>query len=208
MRHAIVGLSVLALLLGCAATASADDNWMLRTRLIYIAPDDGADGILEGADTTVESDLTVEVDLSYFFGDRWAIEGILATAAQEVKADLGGGEVSLGSVYHAPATILGQYHFGPDNKVKPYVGLGINYTIFYRESGTLDMLDLDSGSFGVAGQFGIDFRCGENKYFNFDVKYANIETDVEDPTGVVAMGSLGTVEVNPWIIGAGFGLRF
>ncbi len=208
-RIAIGFIGVLAVALTCMpTTAAADGDWLVRTRLIFIEPNDDADGVLGTVGAEVENDATVEVDASYFFTDNWAVEGILATAAQEVTADLGGGRTSLGSVYHAPATVLGQYHFMTDGKYKPYIGLGLNYTIFYSESGTLADLDLDSGSFGLAGQIGIDCEIGEGKVFNFDLKYANIESDVSDPNSVLVGGSLGTVEVNPLIIGVGFGFRF
>jgi outer membrane protein len=189
---------LLAVALACIPAMAAEGDWLVRTRLIFIEPNDDADGALAGAE--VENDVTVEVDASYFFTDNCAIEGILATAAQEVTA---GGE-SLGSVYHAPATFLGQWHFAPEGKARPYFGLGLNYTIFYSESGQLADLDLDSGSFGLAGQFGIDFGIGEDKVFNVDLKYINIENDVSAADGT----SLGTVEVNPLVIGFGFGMRF
>ncbi|NIM63434.1 MAG: hypothetical protein GTO30_17875, partial [Acidobacteria bacterium] len=97
-------------------------------------------------------------------------------AAQEVTINPGGmGELSLGSVYHAPATVLGQYHFGSEGKTRPYVGAGINYTIFYGESGDLQLLNLDSGSLGWAVQAGLDKQIGDDKVFNFDLKYIAIE---------------------------------
>jgi outer membrane protein len=182
---------------------AADGDWLVRTRLIYIAPNDDADDTLGAVSTEVESDLTVEVDATYFFNDRFAVEGILATAAQEVTADLGG-RTSLGSVYHAPATVLGQLHFGGEGKFRPYIGLGLNYTIFYSESGTLADLDLDSGSFGLAGQVGIDCAIGDDKVFNFDVKYIEISADVDDPDGILVGGSLGTVSTR-WSSASGSG---
>ncbi|MCP3977807.1 MAG: OmpW family protein [bacterium] len=190
------------LLLACApAVTAGEDDWMLRTRLLFIQPNDDADGDLGDAGTEVDSDLTIEIDLTRFFGDNLAIEAILATAAQEVTQ--AGGDVSLGSVYHAPATVLAQYHFNPDGDFRPYIGAGLNLTIFYQESGALANLDLDSTSFGLAGQVGFDIPVGDDKVFNFDVKYIDIELDVD--AGATA---LGTVDVNPLVVGVGFGFRF
>ena len=196
------GAIALAILFAPLAIAE-DGDWLVRTRLIFIEPDDDASGVLGTQNAEVESDVTIEVDATYFFTDRFAVEGILATASQEVTRDAaGGGSESLGSVMHAPATFTAQFHFNTDGKWKPYLGAGINYTIFYEETGALDGLDLDSGSFGPAGQVGVDRKIGENKLFNFDLKYVEIETDV-DAGGT----SLGTVEVNPLIVGVGFGFR-
>lgn len=209
-KHAWIGLFVMIALAvtGVPGAMAGDDNWLVRTRLIFIDPNDGADGVLESVGAEVDSDATIEVDASYFFTPNWSVEGILATAAQEVTADLGAGRISLGSVYHAPATVLGQYHFNTDGTFSPYIGAGLNYTIFYSESGALADLDLDAGSFGMAVQAGIDCEIGEGKVFNFDVKYVEIEADVADPNSVLVGGSLGTVEVNPLIVGVGFGFRF
>jgi outer membrane protein len=196
-------LLAVALTAATAVTAAEDDPWLVRTRLIYIAPNDDADGALGEANVGVESDFTVEVDLSYFFTPRCSIEAILATAAQEVTVPDSGGEVSLGSVYHAPATVLAQYHFNTDAAFQPYVGAGVNFTIFYSESGQLADLDLDSTSIGWAAQAGLDYELTENTVFNFDVKYITIETDV-----AAGGDDLGTVKVDPLVIGAGFGFRF
>ena len=184
------------------ALAEAGD-WMVRARLIYIAPNDDASGTLSTLAAEVESDLTVEVDVTRFITNKFAIEAILATAAQEITNDPGTGRESLGSVYHAPATVLAQYHFNSKNRFVPYLGAGLNYTIFYSESGGLADLDLDSGSFGLAAQAGFDVKIGEDKVFNFDLKHINIESDVSS-----GMTDLGTVEVNPLVVGVGFGVRF
>jgi outer membrane protein W len=48
---------------------------------------------------------------------------------------------------------------------------------------------------------------GENASINLDLKYIQIETDVD----AVIEGSsapLGTVEVNPFVFGVGFGYHF
>ena len=92
---------------------------------------------------------------------------------------------------------------GKTMSVKEVVDEITKDTIFYDESGALSTLGLDSGSFGLAGQVGADFMIGEDKLFNFDIKYINIDIDV-DAAGV----SQGTVDINPLVIGAGFGIRF
>jgi outer membrane protein len=199
-------LCVLCCMQATLPTAWAEEGkWQARSRLIFIEPNDDADGALGMLKTEVDSDFTVEVDGTYFVTPRFGIEGILATAAQEVTIDDGSGRVSLGSVYHAPATFLAQYHFRPEEKTRPYAGAGINYTIFYSESGALADLDLDSASFGLAGQLGVDFMLGEKLLFNIDVKYIEIDLDVDDPSSGTA---LGAVDVHPLVVGAGLGVRF
>lgn len=195
MRILILVAAALVLVPGIAL-AGGDGDHMIRVRAIAIEPDGaGTDG-LTGAD--VEGNFTIEVDFTWFLGDNWAIEAIAAMSSQEVT--IGGG--SLGSVHHLPPTVTAQYHFAPEGKVRPYVGLGVNYTLFYSETGALSTLDLDN-SFGFAGQLGMDFAMGETMSFNVDLKYINIEADVS--SGGIP---IGTVEINPWVLGFGFGHRF
>ncbi len=204
---ALVALVALAAGLATVPAEAAAGDKLLRTRVIYIAPNDGASGILDDvAKAEVEYDITVELDFSYFFTDNVALEVIFATAAQEVKLpglpdEFAVGD-SIGSVYHAPATFLAQYHFNPGG-MDFYVGAGINYTIFYGESGAIEELDIDSGSFGYAAQIGVDFPLSENMVFNIDLKYITIGTDVE-----LGGESLGEIDVDPFVLGFGVGFRF
>jgi outer membrane protein len=179
-----------------AARADDDGNWMVRVRAIHISPNDGGTSDLTGAE--VKGNSTIEVDFTRFLTDNLALEAIAATSSQEILIEGG----SLGSVHHLPPTVTLQYHFKPDGDVRPYLGLGVNYTMFYGETGVISSLDVDD-SFGFAGQFGIDFAVGDKGAFNIDLKYINIETEVS-AEGTV----LGDIEVNPWVLGVGFGHRF
>lgn len=193
-------LLVLVLPAGGQAMAGEGD-WLVRGRLINVMPDASGDGEAEGLD--VDDNITTEVDVTYFFADRWAAELIVATTSHEVTAPSEGGKVSLGSASLLPPTFVVQYHFMPDGKVRPYVGAGINYTIFYDQTGVLaDLDDLDN-SFGLAAQAGIDFMLNDTMSFNVDLKYISLDTDVSD-----AGMKLGTVTIDPWILGVGFGWRF
>lgn len=188
-----------------------EGDWLVRMRLLLIEPDAEADGTLGDLQVDVEPDITVEVDATYFITNSFAIEGILATASQEVvypvtSTTFGapvGSEVSLGSITHAPATFLAQYHFKPDGKIRPYIGAGLNITLFYGESGTLQDLETDSSSVGPAVQVGSDFMITDTISFNLDLKYIQIENEVL--SGGV---SLGTVDINPYVLGFGLGARF
>jgi len=193
---AVLVVLAVAVLVGGSALAGGDGDWMVRVRAINISPDEGGSEVLEDAE--VGGNSTIEIDVTRFFTEHLALEVIAATSSQEVRLE----GSSLGSVYHLPPTATFQYHFIPDGKFRPYIGAGINYTIFYDQVGPLEDFDVDD-SFGFAGQIGADIPVGEIGAFNVDLKYINIETEVELDGEFV-----GDLEVNPWVIGFGFGHRF
>ena len=64
-------------------------------------------------------------------------------------------------------------------------------------------------SWGWSGQFGFDVAINDHWFFNFDVKYIDIDT-----TAVLVTDDGSNtrrtvdVEIDPWIPGFGFGYRF
>ncbi len=123
-----------------------------------------------------------------------------------------------GSVIQAkmlPITLMTQYHLLPDAKIRPYLGMGINYTYFFSPDPTHALhrafdgareLSLDAG-YGWAAQLGVDLELGNDWLLNFDLKYLNAETTARFQSG--EYGEMSTdIEINPWIIGLGVGRKF
>jgi outer membrane protein len=128
---------------------------------------------------------------------------LLAALPFEHDIELNGSKV--GETKQLPPTLSVQWHF-PIGQFKPYVGVGVNYTIFFDQSttGALDGADLDlDNSLGLAGQAGVDWFINDNWLINFDVRYISIETDAK-----VNGDKLGTVDINPWIVGLNAGYKF
>ena len=183
------------------ARAEGDSPWLIRVRGIYVSPDESAS--VRGLAGAVEADgsLVPELDISYFFTDNIAAELILATSNHDMSATAG---VDLGDVWVLPPTLTLQYHFSPKETFRPYVGAGINYTIFYGEDkGAVASIDYEDG-FGYALQAGADFDLGNQWVFNIDVKKLWLNTDVTINGGAIT----ADVDLDPWIFGAGFGYRF
>jgi len=112
-----------------------------------------------------------------------------------------------------PPTLTLQYHFMPDSNVRPYAGIGLNYTIFYSEDvqgplaingATVNMRP----SLGWAAQIGADFDLSDSGWFaNVDVKYIDMDTRAEFRG--TAVGDVNVdVEINPVVFGIGIGKRF
>ena len=112
----------------------------------------------------------------------------------------------MGSVWLLPPTLTLQYHFLPTSRFSPYVGAGLNYTIFYNEKkGALRSISYDD-NIGYALQAGIDYAIAGAWSLNVDVKKLWLNTDVKANLGGTALKA--DVDINPWIFGVGLGYRF
>lgn len=196
MRNSILGGVALLLLASSSLLAQSrpEHPWLIRARGVAIVPD--ASSSPAGLD--VESDGTVELDISYAFHRLFSFELVLASAAQEVTGPTG----SLGAVNHLPPTLLLQFHPISTGIVRPYLGGGGNVTYFYNKSGALEDFDLDT-SVGWAAQAGVDFALNRRAVFNIDAKYVKIGTDVKSNGA-----QLFDLDIDPVVIGVGFGYRF
>ena len=188
-----------------------------------MSPDDSSsvlrtNGVgIDGTSVSVDDDTVPELDITYMITDNVGLELILATSKHNVSGE--GGLAALGEIvesYVLPPSLLLQYHFSPDATFRPYVGAGINYTLFYDDDTTSSLndfvggvsdLDLDS-SFGLAAQVGFDVAVGDSWFFNVDVKYLDIDTEATIQTNG-ALGELSVdVDIQPYVFGAGVGWRF
>ncbi|MCF8713680.1 OmpW family protein [Joostella atrarenae] len=214
---------VLSLLVGCFAISFAtaqeskkshDNNdfyrWQIRARGILVTPDESANISLIGGDAEITKAFMPELDFTYFFTKNFAAELILATTRHGVKAtNTAVGNLDLGDVWLLPPTLTFQYHWNVEENVRPYVGAGINYTIFYGEDNgpIADNMKYDN-TFSPAIQFGIDFDISERWFINVDAKYLFMSTDVEvDATSALGAVVDADVDINPFIAGIGIGFK-
>ncbi|MCX7629921.1 MAG: outer membrane beta-barrel protein [Geminicoccaceae bacterium] len=178
---------------------------MVRARGIAMIPEDRARIETIGGDTDLSNVVVPELDFSYFSTDNLALELILATTPHDIDVENSAiGDRKIGSVWLLPPTPTLQYHFLPRGDRSPYVGAGVNFTLFYGidEKNPIQKIDIDP-AFGWALQAGFDYRIADRWYLNVDVKKLFLDADAEINRAVDA-----EVEINPWIFGSGVGYRF
>lgn len=185
--------------------ALADQGSLLvRARAVYVDFDNGQkDGLPLGGATKVEADSRwiPEVDFSYFLTKNIAAELVL-TYPQDIDIMVGGAKA--GTIKALPPSLLVQYHFTELGAFKPYIGAGVNYTIFSKRSNILGgAAEVERSSFGLVGQLGFDYLIDKKWSINVDVKYVQMDTDVK-----VGGNKVGNVELNPITAGVGVGYRF
>ncbi|WP_298375388.1 OmpW family outer membrane protein [Azospirillum sp.] len=165
----------------------------------------------------VGNDYIPEVDFTYFFTDNIAAELIAGTSRHKVRGNLNGlgNSIEVGKVSLLPPTLTVQYHFLPKERISPYVGAGLNYTLFYNEdaANTVNPAGLRvtnteyKNRFGFALQAGVDVALTGAWSLNLDVKKIFLKTDV---TATVngALPVTSKVTLDPWLVGVGVGYRF
>lgn len=216
---AITSLFIAGITVAAHPAFAAEGDFLLRIRGIVVAPNEDSTGInpaFPSDEVKVSTSVMPEVDLSYFLTNNVALELIAATTKHDIGGKTGTPAAigDLASTWVLPPTLTLQYHFMPDAAVRPYVGAGVNYTIFYSEDAS-SRLEAALGptkvslsdSFGYALQAGVDIDLNKNLFLNFDAKYVDMDTTAKIRTTAAGLQTV-KVDINPFIVGAGFGFRF
>jgi outer membrane protein len=217
MRSMLFAATALAALAAATPAAAKQGDWLVRLRAIVVAPNESSGPVLPSfpsATVGVGNAVMPELDFTYMATDHIGIELILATTRHTIS---GQGSLEpvgpLASTWVLPPTLTAQYHFTPEAKVRPYVGVGLNWSIFYSESASDELenavgaTDVGlSNSVGVAFQAGIDIDLSPKVFLNFDIKYITMGTNATLTTG--ALVNTVDVDVNPLVFGVGLGTRF
>lgn len=213
MKTFVLGAMSLAMLGLSTAPALAnpfEDRLQVKVGVIGVLPNEEADITIIGGDTEISDEYLPSVQLEWFFTDNVSAELLCCVAPHEVKAvGTALGTVNLGEITLFPPTLTVKYRANADGAVQPYVGAGINYTLFFNEDlpagGPVTRIDYGS-SIGPALQVGADFKINDRWSFNLDARRVWIHTDVTIFAGSTRIDA--DVNIDPWVIGAGFGYRF
>lgn len=233
MNKMILALAVLTATVPTLSFAEAGD-WVVRARAVNISPNEdsslgktvnnllGAPVMSLGAELAVSDKVIPEFDISYYITKNIAAELILAFGTRHNVSITGDtnsvvGNQSLGSVNLLPPTLTAQWHFNPDQLIDPYLGAGINYTLMLDRNakgsaGAINgnKIKIDRDSWGYVLQGGVDINLKNGWLLNADIKYVNIETDVQLKGAATGnqWRSVDSLDINPWVFGIGIGKRF
>ncbi|RJG57330.1 OmpW family protein [Sphingobium terrigena] len=220
MRMKIILLaSAMAAASATAPAQAKQGDIVVRTRAIMVAPNEKSGSVLPGFPgerVSVDNSIMPEIDITYMATDHIGFELIAATTKHTASGRTGttGSIGKLASTWVLPPTLTIQYHPVVDGHVRPYVGAGINYTLFYAEDASKALETAVgktrvhmSDSVGWAGQVGVDIDLNDKIFLNIDVKYIDINTKAR-----LATTAAGTQRVklalDPLVFGVGVGMRF
>ncbi|MBB4619623.1 OmpW/AlkL family protein [Sphingomonas abaci] len=220
------GALSLAVATGPAAAQSARDGQpgikagdvLLRLRAIMVAPNERSGSILPafpGEEARVDNSFMPEIDATYMASDHIGVELIASTTKHHADGRTGttGSIGRLASTWVLPPTLTAQYHFAPTSHVRPYVGAGLNYTIFWNEKASSGLEKAVGAtrvhmkdSVGWAAQAGIDVDLTRRVFLNLDVKYIDIDTTARLQTTAAGTQRV-RLSLDPLVVGVGLGFK-
>lgn len=220
----ILSITAMATCLALSPVAMSHEqgDMLVRVGLSNVQPEDSSTNIIAGSDLGVgigvDGNTQVGLNLAYFITDRINVEILAATPFKHdvnfsVSDPLGTGD-QLGEVTHLPPTITLNYYFNNQaNPFQPYMGIGVNYTVFFDEEFTaandvagLTDLSLDN-SLGLAAQVGVDYILDKKWSVNGSVRWIDIDTEASFKLGEVA-GSIESISIDPWVYTISVGYSF
>lgn len=201
-------------------------DWIFRVGATNVDPDASsslisttATGALANTGADVDDNTQLGLNLVYMYSDNVGIEVLAATPFEhDLKAEglgaYGFDVTDLGSTKHLPPTVTANYFFGSaDSAIRPYLGVGVNYTTFFSDDLSNSArsvlgasgLDLDD-SWGVAWRGGIDWEISDNWLINASFWKLDIETDASFNSALGAVKA--NVDVDPWVYMISLGYKF
>jgi outer membrane protein len=230
-----LALSALVLATATALPAAAQDvdkPWLLRFGAGNVYPLDSSEGVLgdnglgliEGDDgVNVQDAFGVTFSLSYAYTEHWAVT-LLASLPFEHSIRGDGATEGLGKIAeatHLPPSLSLEYRFNPRGTVRPYIGAGLNWTIWLNSStepaltdaldgiiGGVTSTDINlSNSFGFAANAGIDWALSDNWSINTNVWWLDLSTRAR----IFVNGdqvARPKVKINPLVFSLGAAYRF
>lgn len=234
-----------SVLLSQSALAYEAGDMFIKAGLATVDPQESSSDIkitspnlgnATGAKVGLDSDTQIGLVFTYMATDRVGIELLAATPFKHNISGAGviSGAGTLGSTKHLPPTLSVQYYLAdPADKFQPYLGAGINYTIFFDEDTSPaltaaigPLADLAAGgatgvvasstklsiddSIGASLQVGFNYEITDNIGLNAAVWWMSIDADAE----ITAQTNVGTVkakvdvEVDPYVYMVGAYYKF
>jgi outer membrane protein len=201
----LLPLSLVLTLLIVPVTHAADtdnDSWVIRFGAHVVDPASN-NGNLAGMKTTIGNSTRPTASIEYLLTPSLGIE---ALAAVPFRHDIRLDGQTAATTKQLPPVIGVNYHFLAGQTISPFVGAGLNYTLFFgtRGQGILQGASVRiDNSFGPAAHAGIDYNLSSKWLLTADVRWIDIRGTVH-----VDGANVGKAKVDPLVYGLSAGYRF
>jgi outer membrane protein W len=220
MKKIALAVGLIALVSAVPALAGQGDK-IIRFGGAYVSPT--GDYVEEIDSDGVVGDLTIEADsafggffgFEYMFTDLFGLDATLLYANHDIDGTLDVDsdgvpfyeKATLAEVSNMPLFISGHFHFMQDGPVDLYAGPTLAY-VMYGDLEFKPIADEEEDipledDFGFGAVFGVDvpFGTDNNWMFNSKIRYIRTGAETDEVDSV-------TVDIDPWIIEIGVGVKF
>ncbi|SBS27927.1 Outer membrane protein W precursor [Marinomonas spartinae] len=203
---ALLPVALVSALCSTAALAHQAGDFFVRGGVATVMPNESSDDVAvsDNQELKISNDTQLAATLTYMITDNIGAELLLATPFKHDVSTAKLGKVA--EVSQLPPSLMAQYYFGKSNSdIRPYVGAGLNHTVFFDAKGKGALAGTNvsvDGTWGLAAQAGVDMKINDKLFANASVWYMNIDTDVH-----TAVGTIST-KVNPLAVMVGVGYTF
>ncbi|AAZ19176.1 probable outer membrane protein, OmpW family [Psychrobacter arcticus 273-4] len=184
-------------------------TWTVAAGAHYVDPKSDNGTLNNGLSVDVDGDVRPTISGEYFIANNVGVELLAAIPFHHdfTLNDATGKEILTGKTQHLPPTLSLQYHFDDYNlpmNVKPFIGVGVNYTTFFKEKLNQPGADLKlDDNVGIAGHIGLDIPFAPTEAFRIDARYMDIKTDA-----TLNGTDIGEIDISPWVYGVAFVKQF
>lgn len=204
-QKTLIASALMAAGLGLATSTYAVDkgDWVMRLGATVVEPNDSSTSNAFPDDAIgVDSGTSLSISFTYMYAENMGVE-ILASLP--FTHDITAVGTTVGEVEHLPPTVSWEYHFTPKSDVRPYVGVGLNWTTILDESIDIpgQKLSVDDST-GLALTAGVDVDINKDWFFNASVRYMDIDTTAE----IKPLGAKIDLEIDPYVYTLGVGTTF
>lgn len=204
--------AVLTGLIGLSQTANALEagDWVGRVGAAHLTATSESDDVTGSPGARVEADdgQSLGFSIGYMLTNNWSLDLL---GAVPFGHDIEGrgtldGAGTVATTDQLPPTLSVLYYFQPEKSIRPYAGVGLNYTIFYNENGQGPLAGADinlSNSFGLALNVGADIDINDTWFANMSAWYIDLTTEAD-----INGGGKFDVAIDPIVVMFGLGRVF
>jgi len=205
-----------------AAQAQEAGTWSVRAGATRIMPQTKSGNLtapsFPNTKVDVAADTAITGGITYMLTDHWALD---LPVGLPFKHDFYGDDAiagvgKLGETKVVPATLFAQYRFGePNATFRPYVGLGVTYSKFFKNRSTAALTAVTGGSpanpttaridnkFGLTPQVGFVWNFSDRMFLDVAYYKSFLKT-----TAHLSSGQSIAMRLNPNVVAIGVGWRF
>ncbi len=170
--------------------------------------------LAQGAHTSTTNQAMPELTVEYFITNNLSVDLIATSTRHEVSAQggqLGNSKIDVGSAWVLPPTLTFAWHFRPNKRFNPYVGVGVTAMWFHNMHAANNGLTnkLNAGfTGGPSVNVGFDYQLVGNWFFNADIKQIFVRMHAWAQNTGETVNIRAHESLDPTVVSAGIAYRF